>query len=255
MSEISEISKKINLSPSFLLRVYDKGYDYAVGEKLGLFPRVSTPAMANGRMIHALIAERLGGEKAEIAINPYDSYRTKAAKEWRDSQPDSVEITTAENLENMNKIVDRLVNHEKLKPLIEGECHTEMSVSKDVNGNTVKGVLDLVSINGEAKSVIDWKFISSQVFDSFDKKALHNHYDLQAAIYDFLVEPTHVYFVAIENEVPNRIKLFYCDPSFLDSGAEKFDKTFKILQEANWREPRFNIEEVGTLMSWGNYNG
>ena len=31
--------KAINLSPSFLSKLYDKGYDYAVGEKLGLIKR------------------------------------------------------------------------------------------------------------------------------------------------------------------------------------------------------------------------
>ena len=31
--------KAINLSPSFLSKLYDKGYDYAVGEKLGLIKK------------------------------------------------------------------------------------------------------------------------------------------------------------------------------------------------------------------------
>ena len=53
--------KAINLSPSFLSKLYDKGYDYAVGEKLGLIKK-DTKSMSDGRLIHSLIAERLAGE-------------------------------------------------------------------------------------------------------------------------------------------------------------------------------------------------
>ena len=247
--------KPINLSPSFLTKVYDKGYDYAVGEKIGLFPKADTSAMSDGRLIHALISERLGGEKAKIAVQVYDSFRTKEARDWRDNQPDDTFIVKEEKLENLNKIVDRVVNHPRIKKYLELPCASELVVEKEVNGNNVKGVLDVVADDNESKTVIDWKFVSSQVFDSFDKKSLHMHYDLQAAVYDFLVEPTNVYFGLIESEAPHRIRLMHCDSSFLESGAIKFDKVFKIIKEANWREPTFDIDDVGELMSWENING
>lgn len=246
--------KTINLSPSFLTKVYEKGYDYAVGEKLGLF-NVDTKAMSDGRLLHALISERLGGEPAKIVVSPHDSFRTNEAKAWRDSQPDDTAIVKKEQIDNLNKIVDRVINHSKLKPFLEVPCATELVVEKQVNGYNVKGILDVVSSDNEATNVIDWKFVSSLVFDSFGKKALYMHYDLQAAVYDFLKDATNVYFCIIESEAPHRIKLFHCDSSFLESGAEKFNKAFKILDEAKWREPNFDILEVGTLMSWENHNG
>lgn len=244
----------INLSPSFLMKVYDKGYDYAVGEKLGLFPKADTGAMQDGRLMHSLIAEGLGGEKAKIAVSPYDSFRTNESKAWRDNQPDDTFIVSETKLETLNKIVDRVMNHPRLTEFLTVPCATELTVEKQVNGYNVKGVIDVISDDNEAKNVIDWKFVSSQVFDTFEKKALHMHYDLQSAVYDFLVEPTNVYFVTIENEAPHRIKLFHCDSSFLTSGATKFDKAFKILSEAKWREPNFDINDIGTLMSWENIN-
>lgn len=246
--------KAINLSPSFLSKVYEKGYDYAVGEKLGMF-NIDTKAMSDGRLMHELISERLGGEKAKIVINPHDSFRTKVAKEWRDAVPDDTAIVTQEKLDHFNKIVDRVINHPKIKPFLEVPCATELIAEKKINEYNVKGILDVASSDNEATNVIDWKFVSSQVFDSFGKKALYMHYDLQASVYDFLKDATNVYFGVIENEAPHRIKLFHCDSSFLDSGAEKFNKAFKILDAAKWREPNFDIEEVETLMSWENYNG
>lgn len=249
---MSETSKKINLSPSFLIKVVDKGYDYAVAEKLGLIQK-DTKAMGEGRLIHALIAERLGGEKAKIAISPYDTFRTNEARAWRDSQPDDTEIVKEKDMERFNAIVDRVINHEKIKPFLE-DCEPEKTITKEVNGFTVKGILDVLSKHNGG-TWIDWKFVSSQVFDSFEKKALYQHYDLQSAVYDFLTQVPHGYFVSIESEAPYRIKMFHVDTSFLDSGAEKFDKAFNILKKANWRPVSFDIQEVGELVSWENYNG
>jgi hypothetical protein len=244
--------KPINLSPTFLIKVYDRGYDYSVGEKMGLFPKKDTDAMRDGRLLHGLIAERLGGEKPKIAIFTFDSFRTKEAREWRDLQPDDTIIVSQDKIDSLNKIVDRLMEHERFKPFFSVPCATELLVEKNINGYNVKGFIDLVSSDNESKTVIDWKFVSGQVFDAFGKKALHMHYDLQAAVYDFLVEPTNIYFGVIENESPHRIKLLHCDQSFLDSGATKFNKSFKILSEAKWREPNFNINEIEELMSWEN---
>jgi len=244
--------KAINISPSFLMRVYSKGYDYAVGEKLGLFKKDTQP-MSDGRLMHELLSAALGGEPAKFAISPYDSFRTNAAKEWRDSQPDNIVITTQEKIDALNKIVERVINHENIKPMLDG-CKTEQTINKEVNGLNVKGIVDVISpYNGG--TWIDWKFVASQVFDSFDKKALYMNYDIQSACYDFLTEVPHGYFVTIENEAPHRIKLFHCDTTFLDSGANKFDKAFKVLDKEKWREPNFDIKEVGELMSWENYAG
>lgn len=247
--------KPLNLSPSFLIKIYEKGYDYAVGEKLGLFPKESTAAMGDGRLIHELLSERLGGEAAKFVVSPYDNFRTNEAKQWRDSIPDDTAIVNDEKIGHLNGIVDRVMNHPKIKPFLEVPCQTELIVEKKVNVHNIKGILDVVSSDNEATNVIDWKFVSSLVFDSFDKKALYQHYDLQAATYDFLTNATNIYFVAIENQAPYRIRLFHCDKSFLDSGADKFDKAFKIIEMEKWRQPNFDIDNVGELMSWEHHNG
>ena len=240
--------KPINLSPSFLSKLYNKGYDYAVGEKLGLIKK-DTKSMSDGRLIHSLIAERLGGEQTKIAITPFDSFRTKEAREWRDSQPDDTQIVSEEKIDSLNKIVDRVINHEQIKPFLE-DCEVEKTITKKVNQFTVKGIVDVLSKH-TGGTWIDWKFISSKNFDRFKKEALYSHYDLQASVYDFLTEVPHGYFVAIENEAPHRIKMFHCDITFLEDGANKFDKAFKILEKENWREVSFDIQEVDDLIGWG----
>lgn len=241
---------KINLSPSFLSKVYSKGYDYAVGEKLGLIDKPDTGAMNDGKLLHGLIAERLGYKPVKVAIPPYDNFRTKEAREWRDLQPYDTLIVNEQKLAKFNKIADRVVNHPTIKPMLEN-AKPELVIEKEVNGFNVKGILDVVSpYNGG--TVIDWKFISSKNFDKFTKEALWSNYDLQASVYDYLTNANHVYFGVIESESPHRIKLFYCEQSFLEGGADKFNKAFKILEKENWREPNFDILEVGSLEDWGN---
>lgn len=246
--------KAINLSPSFLSRLYSKGYDYAIGEKIGLIEKKDSVSMSNGRLMHALIAERFGGEPAKVITNPYSSFRTKEAREWRDSQPDDIAIVSQDEIDLLTKIADRVVKHPKVAKLLSGKVTPEQIIEKKVNGFNVKGILDVVS-KDVATTVIDWKFVNSASFDNFHKEALWSNYDLQAAVYDFLTDATHVYFGAIENEAPYRIKLFYCDESFLISGADKFNKAFKVLEKENWREPNFDIEEVTDLVDWNNFNG
>ena len=241
--------ESINLSPSFLSTLIKNGYDYAVAQKLDLIPRLPTQSMQNGKLLHALISEKLGVKTDDWVVSPYDSFRTKEARDWRDSQPDNVIIVKQETIEKFSKIAERVVNHPRVKPMLEG-VKPEQVVEKKVNGFNVKGILDvLTAYNGT--TVIDWKFVSSKNFDNFTREALYSNYDLQAAVYDFLVSATHVYFVAIESEAPHRIKVFYCDPSFLESGADKFNKAFDILKQANWREPTFDIDEVTNLVAWG----
>lgn len=240
--------KPINLSPSFLSKVYAKGYDYAVAEKLGLIQK-DTKAMSDGRLIHAMLAQALGGNEAKFAISPYDSFRTKEAREWRDSQPDDTPIVSQDKIDNLKEIVDRVLNHEQIKPFLQ-DCEPEKTITKDVNGFTVKGIIDVVSKHN-AGTWLDFKFVSGKNFDKFDKESLWSHYDLQASVYDYLTELPHGYFIVIESEAPHRIQLYHCDLSFLDSGAEKFDKAVNILKEAKWRYPTFDIQEVGELLAWG----
>lgn len=243
--------KQINLSPSFLSKVLSKGYDYAVAEKLGMIAK-DNDAMSAGKALHSFLSGSFGGVIEDIAISPYSSFRTKEAREWRDSQPDRTIIIKEDEAELYKTIVDRVKNHPEVKKLLEGaKIEPEKRVEKKVNGYTVKGFLDLVATKGEAKDILDWKFVSSQVFDDFGRKALWQHYDLQASVYDFLTNATHIFFVVIENEAPHRIMVWHCDSSVLESGADKFDKALKILNKEKWREPTFDILGVYDLKAWG----
>src|SRR5690606_11039210 len=139
--------------------------------------------------------------------SPYDNYRTKEARNWRDSTPDDTLIVSQARMDELTPIVERVLNHPKIKPYLK-DCQPEITIEKEQHGFTVKGIVDVLSKNNGG-TWIDFKFISSKNFDNFAKQAMWSNYDLQAAVYDYLTQVPHGYFVAIESETPYRIKLYH----------------------------------------------
>jgi hypothetical protein len=71
-----------SLSSGVLRTILSKSIEHAALEhpKLGGESRESTPAMGLGSIVHALMA----GDDSEMVVGMFDSYRSKAAQEWRD---------------------------------------------------------------------------------------------------------------------------------------------------------------------------
>lgn len=241
----------INLSPSFLSRLLAKGYDYAVGEKLGLVQK-ETATMNAGKVMHSFLSGAFGGKIDDIAISPYDDFRSKEAREWRDSQPDKVLIIKQKEADLYDELTKRVRNHPEIARILKGaKIEAEKTVERKVKEHNVKGVLDIVATKPDMVDVIDWKFVGSQVFDDFARKALYMHYDMQASVYDFLTDATHIYFVTIENEAPYRIKVWHCSLDMLEGGAGKFDKALQVIKKEQWRRPTFDIAGVEDIKGWG----
>lgn len=241
----------INLSPSFLSKVISKGYDYATAEKLGLIKK-ETKSMSDGKVMHSFLSAAFGGKQEDIAISPYENYRTKEARNWRDSQPDNTLIISQAQADLFAELTERVKNHPEVKKILDGaSIEPEKIVERKLNDWNVKGILDIVAKKDGATIVIDWKYVNSKTFDDFGRKALWENYDLQASTYDFLLNATHVYFVAIESEAPHRIKVWYCSQEMLEDGAGKFDKALQIIKEAQWRKPTFDIVGVEDIKGWG----
>lgn len=241
----------INLSPSFLSRLLLKGYDYAVGEKLGLVQK-ETSSMNAGKVMHSFLSGAFGGKIDDIAISPYDDFRSKEARNWRDSQPDNVLIIKQKEADLYAELTERVKNHPEVKKILEGaKIEAEKTIERKVKDYKVKGVIDLIAEKDGMKIVIDHKFVGSQIFDDFERKSRYSNYDLQAAVYDFLVNPTHTYFLVIESEAPYRIKMCYASSSYLEAGASKFDRALQVIKQEAWRTPSFDLVGVQELKDWG----
>lgn len=241
----------INLSPSFLGKVLSKGYDYATAEKLGLIKK-ETKSMSDGKVMHSFLSAAFGGKQEDIAISPYENYRTKEARNWRDSQPDNTLIISQAQADLFAELTERVKNHPEVKKILDGaSIETELLAERKIKEWNVKGILDLFAQKDGMSIVIDHKYVNSKTFDDFERKSRYDNYDLQASVYDFLKNATHIYFVVIESEAPHRIKVCYASPSYLESGGVKFDKALNIIKAEGWRSPSFDLQGVEELKDWG----
>lgn len=125
--------------------IYRKGIDYAVAERLGIIKKTYGKAVDIGQLAHAHL---LGGEQ-EFVVNPYPDFRTKEAREWRDSQ--TLPIISEEEFEAITTVVDRIKSHPLANELIFGKgTRREIELKAKIEGKDWVGRADVVKV-GENK--------------------------------------------------------------------------------------------------------
>jgi exodeoxyribonuclease VIII len=152
-------------------------------------PRVfkPTPNMAWGSLVDTIITapEDL---KTEFAISPFDSYRSKDAREWKAEQEANYKtIITTDLLDEAHKAVKVLTKtHKYAAQMIEKSKRQVMllnttqhpSVERDIN---LKGLVDLAP-EGEP-FLMDLKTTADFGADGFQKTVAKFGYHVQAALY------------------------------------------------------------------------
>lgn len=136
-----------------------------------------------GRLVHAMVLEP-GSESVEYVIAPFDDFRTKAAKEWRDAETRQV-VKQAE-WDTCSACADAVRTSPLGAALLDG-AFTELSVYAEVEHNgkvyKVKGRIDIATSLG---ILADLKTTDSLNADEFGVEARKLHYLGQAAFYSEL---------------------------------------------------------------------
>lgn len=167
-------------------------------------PKVITDAMVFGQLVHAMAFTSESVDR-EFLVSPFDDYRTKAAREWRDEQKMAGKAVIKESDHNLaSKIVDRISNTEELYHY--GACKHEVAVYGDIGPSTLKCMIDIVPDHGDC--LADLKTI--EVIESPDQlqKVIFNRgYHWQAALYLDL-------FNAATGDGRNQFELLFIEKSF-----------------------------------------
>lgn len=247
--------KRPEWSYSQMKLILDSGIDYAVAVKRGLFKQTFGTAVDIGQLVHY---KALGGENNIFAFSPFDNFRTKEAQVWRAEQiAKGKYIITADQLLEAEKIVKNIKAHPHYKKYLgNSKAKYEQEMTATVNGIKLRGKADVVIPNADSAIVIDLK--TTAQFDSFFKKALWMHYDLQASTYGLmtasslhidksLVQP--VYCVA-ESVEPYRVQYFTAGLEFNESGDNKLHKCLEAIKSFGDKEPTFLLEEIKELGDW-----
>lgn len=144
-------------------------------------PRETTAAMRWGSLIDCLTTTpELEG--SDIALSPYDNFRTKDAQAWKAMQEAEKKIiVTAEDMEEARAAVKMLTETCKASADIFAKSKSQVIVAGNVLGVKVKGLCDLVP-EGE-DFIADLKTVSTFSLDGFAKATASFGYACQGALY------------------------------------------------------------------------
>ena len=182
-----------------------------------------TPAMRTGVLYHTACLEPHKLE-TEYIVSPYSDFRTKEAREWRDSLTGMQVITADEYIKaesagyafRKNPAIEHLPGY-----------RTELAVFADVFGTPCKCLVDLVPDSGV--SLIDLKTTQSiESVDQLTSMIINRGYHLQAALYCDLwnmvsgENRTEFMFVFMETERPYEMANILLDEDFIKLGREGY---------------------------------
>jgi hypothetical protein len=117
-------------------------------------PRKDTQALSLGRMVHMAVLEPERFEECCVRRpSEFDSWRTKASKEWRQEQLDAGrEVMTDEDAETIERVREAIVWHADAMRLLQG-TRREEALTWTVDGVECKGRVDAIA----ASRIVDLK--------------------------------------------------------------------------------------------------
>ncbi len=167
--------------------------------------RELTAAMRWGSLIDCLTTTpELEG--SDIALSPFDSFRTKDAQAWKAAQEvEKKVIVTADELTEARAAVKMLTQTCKASADIFAKSKSQVIVAGNVLGAKVKGLIDLAP-EGE-DFLADLKTVSTFSLEGFAKQTANFGYFCQAALYLELWNAMH------PGDQRTRFKLIWQDSS------------------------------------------
>lgn len=181
-------------------------------------PDVDTDAMRIGRVAHAYILEKIS-----MVIAPFDSFRTKEARQWRDEQTmDWVKLSEAESIKGMRNAVH---SHRVASQLLEsGEAER---VYKWTDLDTFAECKCRVDWQNDGV-IVDLKTTDDASASGFARSARRFRYDVQAAFYSDGIEqatgkrPEAFIFIAVEKSPPYGVGIYTINPESIELARLKY---------------------------------
>jgi hypothetical protein len=147
-------------------------------------PKEPTPAMQTGSLLDMALTEVERFEES-IALSPFDSYRTKEARAWRDEVLAQGKIVaTKEQAENALSCAEAVWEHDEAASILERSTF-QTGVVTEVGGIPFKCLIDILPQESEWEEIIwDYKTTSAGLDDESLRKTIGQFkYHWQAAAY------------------------------------------------------------------------
>ena len=206
------------VSKSMLWRFSESAFKWRYGK-----PPVSTAAMDLGSLVHSLCFTP-DSVTEDYAVSEFDSFRTKAAQEWRDAQVGKT-VITQETMSKAQDIADVVMNDQELFSL--GEKDYEVAVYASIGATPVKGMVDIAPRHGNV--LADLKTTSTiGSLDALTRLVVNRGYHWQAALYLDLWNAVtgenrdQFWFLFVETDAPHETAWVSLPPKLIDLGREGY---------------------------------
>jgi hypothetical protein len=221
---------------------------------------VASDAMAFGSAVDCkLLTPDLFG--AEFTTSPFDSFRTKEAKEWKAEQIASgVTILTDERLKEVGKAIESIESHPIAGPMLDLANGKSQSIQTGkIKGVNFKSMLDFVE--SDMPYLTDLKTIRKVDRRTIEKHSFDFGYAIQAAIYRKLWNQNHpedqrqgFRFVWVESCAPYEVAVTEMPESDIQYGEAAavalLDRLIDCTQSNHWPGPFDDkVAEIG-LPAW-----
>lgn len=207
-------------------------------------PQKETDAMRIGRIVHEYILE---GVK-NFVTSPFDSFRTKEAREWRDSQ--TLPIITADEVERIYAMDWAVHWHETAGNLFGyGAAEQTILFEEPTTGAACRCRLDYITKDND---ILDLKTTDDASPAAFARSVRKYRYDVQAAFYLDGVEyatgirPEHFYFIAVEKSAPFGVAVYELSEGMIEEARLTYLEDLKTWQTCMERDewPAYSDEII-----------
>ena len=215
-------------------------YKYAVEN-----PDEPTPALLFGTAAHMAILEPERFEQ-EYIVAPKIDRRTKAGKEeWARLMDSGKSVLSAEDAETIRAMKNAVMENELAASLIEGEHEVPVLWTDLKTGEVCKCKPDVIGKD----LIVDYKTTNSCEDGHFERSARDYGYQLQAAMYrEGLLQTRYkeygFAFIAQEKKAPYAVRVYMCDPGWIDDGAVIYRELIGLYHECKVNNHWPSYEEV-----------
>ena len=179
-----------------------------------------TDAMKIGRIVHEYILEGV----QNYVTSPFDSFRTKEAREWRDSQ--TMPIITTDEVERIHAMREAVLRHPAAAELLRsGIAEQTFLFNEQTTGAPCRCRTDWMTSDGV---IVELKTTDDASPRGFMRSVLKYRYHVQDAFYTDGVEavtgsrPTDFVFVAVEKNAPFGVGVYRLSEGLREEGRELY---------------------------------
>ena len=195
----------------------------------------ATDKMRFGSLVHALCFSP-AQVAADYVMAPYDDWRTKEAKEWKqEKEASGVEVVKEAEWQRAEEMKDAIMESEYIFSL--GACDYEVAAFGKIGETIIKGMIDIMPHSGN--KLVDLKTTGSIGDEKDLQRQIYNMgYHWQAALYLDLVNGitgqsrTEFEFLFVEDQHPYEMAVVGLSENFIQKGREGYMNAVAKWQDA-----------------------